>query len=71
MKNLTMLGRDFVQITQLGLSRVLPIVLSVWFARFLEKKFMLGSWVTILAIILGLGGAISNSIRFYKYVMKK
>lgn len=71
MKNLIKLGRDFLYISQLGLSIITPIVLCVWLGRFLEKKFMLGGWAVFLGIFLGLGGSVSSIIGFYKYAMKK
>lgn len=70
MKGYVKIGRDFAQITQLGLSISIPIILSVWIAGWIAKKFELGIWVILIGIVLGLGGAGVSAVKFYQYVIK-
>jgi len=46
--------------TQLALSVVVPLLLCIWGAVYLRDRFLLGSWIVILGIVLGFGGAISS-----------
>jgi len=64
MKNLSL-------ITQLGLSIAMPIVLPIFAASYLQKKFRLGDWVVPVAVIIGLYGAASSIYGFVKYALKE
>ncbi len=47
-------------LTQLGLSIVIPPILAVLLASWLQKRFGLGDWVILAAILLGVLSGISS-----------
>lgn len=51
--------------SQVGLSIAIPIILCLLAGTFLQRRFGLGQWVVLLALLLGLGGAASNLISFF------
>lgn len=53
-------------ITQFGINMITPIILFIIIALWLKEKFNLGDWIMILAIILGVGGAIGSMFSFIK-----
>lgn len=57
-------------ITQVGLQLVIPILLCLIVSVFLRDKFSLGNWVVVVGILLGIGAAYTNLIKFVKYVTK-
>lgn len=61
------LAQNLPLITQFGLSLVLPLALSIWGAGWLQRRFGLGSWVMLPAILLGLSGTVSSFIHFARY----
>ena len=48
------LCRGIALVGQLGFSLITPPVVLLWLAHWLQTKYGLGVWVTILALILGL-----------------
>lgn len=56
--------RELTWLTQLGFSIVSPLALCVLGAVWLRDRFGLGTWVILLGLFLGLGGAISAGISF-------
>lgn len=53
-------GNLLVFVTQLGLSAVIPPVAFIWLAVWLRDKFQWGSWVIVVAIIIGVICAIEG-----------
>lgn len=51
-------------VTTLGISLITPVVLAVYAALWLQKRFALGGWVVIAGILLGLGGA---GVSFWRF----
>lgn len=58
---------DFVRLlsrisllTQLGLSIVTPPILAVLFALWLQKRFDVGDWVLLAAILVGIVSGVSS-----------
>lgn len=58
-------------LTQLGLSIATPIVLCILLATWLQNRFALGHWVTLLGIILGVGGGVVSLFNFIYYVQRQ
>ncbi len=49
--------------TQLGLSVAAPLILSVLFAHWLQRKLALGSWVSLLGLLVGLAALAEGFIK--------
>ena len=60
--------RELIWLTQLGLSIVCPLLLSVLGAVWLRNRFDLGNWVIFLGIALGFAGAGSAGVAFARDV---
>lgn len=58
-------------LTQLGLSIAVPIILPLLGAGWLVRRFGLGSWIYLLALVLGLGTAACTFWEFVKMVQRK
>lgn len=56
MKNMNLL----VWLTQLGISVAVPPALFVWLGTWLRNRFSLGSWVVIVAVVVGVICAIDG-----------
>lgn len=58
-----------VYITQIGLDFIIPVILCVYFRKFLSDTFNLGSFITVIFVLLGFifGGynAINRLIRVF------
>ena len=54
-----------VQFTQLGLSLVVPLLLCLWAAGWLQSRFHLGSWMLLIGLGLGFG---AMGVTFYRFV---
>lgn len=50
--------------TQLGLSVVTPLILSVLLAYWLQRRFALDSWVTLIGLGLGLVAMLFTLFRY-------
>lgn len=59
--------KELVWITQLGFSIISPLLVSVLGAAWLKDRFELGAWIIIVGLILGLGGAVSAGVTFYRH----
>ena len=57
------LAKGLAAFTQIGLSTAVPVVLIMWGASALQKKFGLGNWVLFAGIVLGLSSGLYG---FYK-----
>lgn len=58
--------RAICDIGQLGLSVVVPIVLCAFGGRWLQNRFSLPDYVTVIAILIGVAAAINGFVRFVK-----
>ena len=56
------LCRGIALVGQLGFSLITPPVVLLWLAHWLQTKYGLGVWVTILALILGLLTSASTAL---------
>lgn len=63
--------RAAAYLTQFGLNMVSPIVLCIVIGLWLKNKFNLGSWLMIVAILLGVAASFLNMITFIKTVTKE
>ncbi len=63
--------RALGQITQFGLDMVTPIVLCTILAVWLKNRFNVGSWLVIVAIIVGVACSALNMFKFIKVVNKE
>ena len=66
MKDLTLL----VWLTQLGISVAVPLSVFVGGALWLQNKFVLGSWIVIVGVVLGVMLAIYEFYRMMKLLDK-
>lgn len=69
MKNLNSILRQISQLTQLGLSLVIPTLLCVLLCSWLTGKGV-GQWVYIPGLILGLGSSFMTAYKFYLAQMR-
>lgn len=60
--------KNLVFLSQIGLSLVLPIILFLMLASYLQTRFSLGTWVMPVALILGLISGGSSFISFLRYM---
>ena len=65
------LCRGIALVGQLGFSLITPPVVLLWLAHWLQTKYSLGVWVTILALILGLLTSASTALQFYRKLTAK
>ena len=54
--------RGLYLLTQLGISVMVPPVLSLMAANWLVERFSLGYWVYLVAIFLGIGSAFTSAV---------
>lgn len=57
--------RTAMNVTQLGLSLVAPLLLCVLLTVWLKDRFSLGSWVVLVGIGIGLA---SMALTFYRFI---
>lgn len=69
MKEYVKIARMLALFGQLGFTIVTPPVVLAILGQWLQKKFSLGSWVTLIAIILGLLTAAASAVQFWRRVM--
>ena len=65
------LCRGIALVGQLGFSLITPPVVLLWLAHWLQTKYSLGVWVTILALILGLLTSASTALQFCRKLTAK
>ena len=51
--------------TQFGLTLVSPLILSVLLAYWLQRRYHLGGWIMLIALLIGLA---SMALTFYRFV---
>ena len=65
------LCRGIALVGQLGFSLITPPVVLLGLAHWLQTKYQLGVWVTIVALILGLLTSASTALQFYRKLSAK
>ena len=68
MKDMVKIARMLALFGQLGFTIVTPPVVLALIACKLQQKFSLGSWIMVLAIVLGLIAAGSGVYGYYRRV---
>ena len=56
MKNLNLI----VWLSQLGISVAVPPAAFIWLGIWLRDRFQLGSWIVILAVVVGISCAVEG-----------
>ena len=59
--------KNLTYVTELGFLLVIPLVLLLFLANFLQNRYGWGQWTTMAAIVLGIVCGISNFWSFAKY----
>jgi len=68
MKNVMKMARMLALFGQLGFTVVTPpVVLSV-LANWLRERFLLGTWIMLLAIVLGLAASVGGVVQYCRRV---
>ncbi len=57
--------------TQLGLSVVAPLILSVLCAHWIRERFELDGWVTFVGLVIGLIAMIFTLIRYFQKILQE
>ena len=65
------LFRGIALVGQLGFSLITPPVVLLYLAHWLQTRYALGLWVTVLALILGLLTSVSTALQFYRTLTAK
>ena len=71
MKPMMELVRGLAWFTQLGISLVVPVLLFVGGAAWLQQRFGAPGWIMIPAFVLGLGTAGATARKFYRDACRK
>lgn len=70
-KNRAEVLRALSMITGFGISMVTPVLLCVFAAKFLQKKFGLPDWIMPAAVLLGAASSFWSMIKMIKTNSKK
>jgi len=63
--------RDLSWLTQLGFSLVTPPLVLVWLCSWLQRRFSIGPWLSIVGLIVGLLTAVCTAYQFYDHTKKR
>lgn len=63
--------QNLTWLTQLGLSLTVPPVLCLLLAGWLAERFLLGPWVWLAAILLGLGASACTFAEFMRMFLRR
>lgn len=58
-------------LTQAGVSIAAPLLLCLAGSLWLQHQFSLGVWMPLLGVALGLGGAASSLVAFFRVIQKE
>lgn len=61
--------KNLVILSQFGLSLVLPMMLLLYGSLWLRERFGLGSWITLIALLLSILSWISTVSSFMRYAL--
>ena len=70
-EELNMIVKNVALLGQLGLSIIMPMLITVGICYFLTVRFNIGMWVYIPGFILGIGSSVTTAYKFYKSVISK
>ena len=70
-EELNMILRNVALLSQLGLSIVMPMLITVGICYFLTGRFNIGMWIYIPGFVLGIGSSVMTAYKFYKSVISK
>lgn len=59
-----------IAVTQFGLSLIMPVLLCVFAAAWIQKRFDTGYWVIITGILVGILSMVNMFVRYYRQFMK-
>lgn len=65
------LMQNLIMIAQLGFNMILPPVLCIWGASFIQKQFGAGVWTTALGAVLGITLSFMQFASFIKNAVKQ
>ncbi len=65
------IGKGLAMLSQLAVSILTPMLLFIFGARFLVKKFDIGSWLIPLALIIGLASGMMSAWSMVDAIMKQ
>ena len=65
------IGKGLALLTQLAISIIVPMLLFVFGARYLAKKFAIGEWIIPGAIILGLAVGMMSAWNMIQAMIKQ
>ena len=63
--------RELTWLTQLGISLVIPPLVLVWLCNFLQRRFSIGIWLSVVGLIVGLITAGCTAYQFYLHTKKR
>ena len=63
--------RDAAFAGQLGVSLITPPILLAFFGWYISNKLGIGSWITVVFILLGLATSFAIAYNFYKKAQKR
>ncbi len=64
-------AENLALLTQLGLSLAAPPLVCLYAASWLRERFSLGIWVMAVALLLGIGGGVTNAWKFWTGIKKR
>ncbi len=59
--------KNLAYVTELGFLLVIPLVLLLFLANFLQSRFGWGQWTTMVGLLLGILCGVANFWSFAKY----
>ena len=68
MKDMVKIARMLALFGQLGFTIVTPPIVLALLAHWLQDRFSIGSWVMVLAIVLGLAASVGGVCGYYRRV---
>lgn len=71
MKPYMKLLRDLSWLTQLGFSLVTPPLVLVWLCSWLQRRFSIGSWLSVVGLLVGIVTAVCTAYQFYASTKKR
>ena len=70
MKDWQYILRNLSLLSQMGISLAAPLLLCLFLCSWLNNRFMIGAWISIPGLIMGLGGSFMTAYKLYLSIMK-
>lgn len=64
-------AENLALLTQLGLSLASPPVVCLYAALWLQRRYALGGWIMVVALLLGIGGGVMSAYKFWTGMKKR